>query len=241
MTFVLVHGGGFGSRAWDRLIPFLPDTTIAVDLPGRGHRSDVDVSTVTPQACAEAVVADMVSADVSDAILVGHSLAGVVIPRVLALASARLRVAVLISAIVPEHGESVMVTMAPATRAAVLPTLATGVYRPGASAGLEQLCNDLNDEQTDFVISSRTPDSVLLLTEPNDLSGLTEPVPRWYVHLTLDRRVPPALQDECNARWGGERRTLATGHMAMVANPEGLADILDAIRRDLTGLPRPLS
>jgi hypothetical protein len=90
----------------------------------------------------------------------------------------------------------------------------------------------LNEEQTEFVVNSRTHDSVRLLTEPNDLSGLGQPVPRWYVHLTLDERVPPTLQDECNARWGGERRTLATGHMAMVANPQGLAEILDAIRRD---------
>jgi hypothetical protein len=124
------------------------------------------------------------------------------------------------------------VTMAPATRAAVAPTLDNGVYRPGAGAGLDQLCNDLNDEQTEFVIGSRTHDSVLLLTKPNDLAGLAQPVPRWYVHLTLDQRVPPALQEECNARWGGERRTLATGHMAMVANPQGLAEILNAIRHE---------
>jgi pimeloyl-ACP methyl ester carboxylesterase len=231
MTFVLVHGGGFGSVAWDRLIPFLPGPSLAVDLPGRGRRADVDLASVTPQDCADAVVADMADAGITDAVLVGHSLAGVVVPRVLALAPERLRAAVLLSAIVPDHGENVMTTMAPETRAAVLPALADGIYRPGAGAGLEMLCNDLDDEQTRFVIDSRTADSVLLLTEPMDLSGVAQPVPRWYVHLTLDQRVPPALQDECNARWGGERVPLDTGHMAMVAKPRELAAILEAIRR----------
>ncbi|MGW5241641.1 alpha/beta fold hydrolase [Monashia sp. NPDC004114] len=229
MTYVLVHGGGFGSATWDRLVPFLQGPALAVDLPGRGRRAHVDLRTVTAQDCAEAVVADMVDGGIDDAILVGHSLAGVTIPRVLALAPERVRAAVLVSAIVPGHGDPVMTTMDPATRAAVEPTLASGIYSPGAGAGLEMLSNDLDTEQVEFVVNSRTDDSLRLLEEPADLSGLRAPVPRWYVHLTLDRRVPPALQDACNARWGGRRVTLDTGHMAMVADPRGLANILRAI------------
>lgn len=235
MTYVLVHGGGFGSAAWDRLLPFLPGQVLAVDLPGRGIRADVDLPGVTTRACAEAVVADMVAQDVQDAVLVGHSLAGVTIPRIMALAPERLRAAVLVSAIVPRHGEPVMTTMDPATRAAVEPALASGVYSPGAGAGLEMLCNDLDAEQVEFVVKSRTDDSMRLLSEPADLSGLTAPVPRWYIHLTRDHRVPPALQDECNVHWGGHRVTLDTGHMAMVANPRGLAGLLEAIRRNPRG------
>jgi pimeloyl-ACP methyl ester carboxylesterase len=231
MTYVLVHGGGFGSAVWDRLVPFLPGPVLAVELPGRGARADVELSTVTIQDCAEAVVADMVAGDVQNAVLVGHSLAGVTVPRVLSLASERLRAAVLVSAIVPAHGESVMTTMAPATRAAVETALASGVYSPGSGAGLEMLCNDLDTEQVEFVVNSRTDDSMRLLSEPADLSGLATPVPRWYVHLTLDRRVPPPLQDACNTHWGGQRLTLETGHMAMVADPRGLAEVLEAIRR----------
>ena len=235
MTYVLVHGGGFGSGAWDRLLPFLPGPVLAVDLPGRGVHTDVDLRGVTTQACAEAVVATMAAADVQDAVLVGHSLAGVTIPRIMALAPEQLRAAVLVSAIVPRHGEPVMTTMDPATRAAVEPALTSGVYSPGAGAGLEMLCNDLDDEQVAFVVRSRTDDSMRLLSEPADLSGIAAPVPRWYIHLTRDQRVPPALQDECNIRWGGHRVTLDTGHMAMVANPRGLARILEAIRRDPRG------
>jgi hypothetical protein len=171
----------------------------------------LELSTVTAQDCAGAVAADMVAADVWDAVLVGHSLAGVTVPRVLPLASERLRAAVLVSAIVPAHGEPVMTVMAPATRAAVDTALASGIYSPGSGVGLEMLCNDLD-------------------TEPTDLSGLAAPVPRWYVHLTLDHRVPPTLQDACYGHWGGERATLNTGHMAMLSDPRGLAEVLEAIR-----------
>jgi hypothetical protein len=131
---------------------------------------------------------------------------------------------------VPAEGENVMTTMDPNTRAAVEPTLQAGVYSPGAGAGLEMLCNDLDEEQTSFVVRSRTDDSVRLLTDPMDLTGLRTPVPRWWIGLNLDQRVPPSLQHDCNARWGGRVLTLDTGHMAMVADPVGLAAHLNAIR-----------
>jgi pimeloyl-ACP methyl ester carboxylesterase len=237
VTFVLVHGGGFGSSTWDRLIPHLSAPTLAIDLPGRGKRRDVDLADVTTQECAEAVVADMEAADVRDAVIVGHSLAGVTVPRVLALAPERLQAAVLISAIVPAQGENVMTAMDPATRAAVEPALRAGVYSPGSGAGLEMLCNDLNEEQTSFVVQSRTDDSVRLLTDPMDLTGIRQSVPRWWIHLTLDHRVPPALQHEGNVRWGGRVLTMDTGHMAMVADPRGLAAHLNAIHSNPGAVP----
>jgi pimeloyl-ACP methyl ester carboxylesterase len=235
VTFVLVHGGGFGSTAWDRLIPFLGGPVLTVDLPGRGRRRSTDVKAVTAEDCARAVVDDMAAAEVTDAVLVGHSLAGVTLPRVMALAPERLRHVVFVSTIVPAHGEPVMTTMDPGVRAAVETAIAAGIYSPGAGAGLETLCNDLDEEQTAFVVSARTDDSVLLLTEPADLAGLAQPVPRTYVRLASDRRVPPPLQDACAARCGGDVVTVDAGHMVMVSKPRDLAGVLESIR--LTAAP----
>jgi len=58
--------------------PLLEDPVIAVDLPGRGARASVDLATVGIEACVEAVVEDAGGWD--DIVLVGHSLAGVVLP-----------------------------------------------------------------------------------------------------------------------------------------------------------------
>ena len=59
MSFVLIHGAGFGAACWKELVPLLDAEALAVDLPGRGARSDVDLRTVTLEDCAEAVLADV--------------------------------------------------------------------------------------------------------------------------------------------------------------------------------------
>ncbi|WP_308115765.1 alpha/beta hydrolase [Rhodococcus sp. BP-241] len=59
MSFVLVHGAGMGASCWDRLVPRLTGRVVAVDLPGRGERADIDLRTVTLEDCADAIVADV--------------------------------------------------------------------------------------------------------------------------------------------------------------------------------------
>src|SRR5438067_4383115 len=82
-TFGLVHGGGFGAWCWERLLP---------DLEARGHRAaTVDLTPEDEVAgaarCAE-IVADAF-ATIHDLMLVGHSLAGLVIPLVAAVRPVR--------------------------------------------------------------------------------------------------------------------------------------------------------
>jgi pimeloyl-ACP methyl ester carboxylesterase len=78
-TFVLVHGAWHGAWCWDRLAPELGargHTVISPDLP-------FDDGTATFEDCAAVVVSAM--ADVpGDAVLVGHSLGGMVLPVVAA-------------------------------------------------------------------------------------------------------------------------------------------------------------
>jgi pimeloyl-ACP methyl ester carboxylesterase len=77
-TFGLVHGGGFGAWCWEWLIP-------AVE--ARGHRAaTVDLPPEYQAAgaaqCAAVVACAFASSD--DLALVGHSLAGLIIPLVAA-------------------------------------------------------------------------------------------------------------------------------------------------------------
>lgn len=229
MSFVLIHGATMGADCWDRLTPLLDGDVLAVDLPGRGGRADVDVRTVTLEDCGKAVVADILRRDLTDIVLVGHSFGGVTVPRVMALVPERIRHVVLLSAVVPRDGTRVLDQIDPDVRTAVEAGIAGGVYSVGAEAARAMLCNDADDEQSAFILDRVVDDAAALLTETVDLSGYRLPIPRTYIHLSDDRCYPPELQTRSAESIGAEVVTVSSGHMAMVTVPDRIATIMAGI------------
>src|SRR6516162_8679706 len=87
-ALVLVHGGVHAADCWDLTIAELrrqePQLeTFAVDLPGRRGKPG-DLSTATIGQWVESVVDDVERAGFEDIVIVGHSLAGVTLPGVVA-------------------------------------------------------------------------------------------------------------------------------------------------------------
>jgi pimeloyl-ACP methyl ester carboxylesterase len=234
MSFVLVHGAGMGAQCWQRLVPLLEGDTCAVDLPGRGSRSDVDLRSVTLTDCAEAILRDVDDAGLSDIVLVAHSFAGVSVPRVMAALAPRLRHVVFLSAVVPEDGTRVLDQIDPGVRAAVEASIAGGIYHQDAAGAEAMLCNDLAADDTAWTLGQVTDESGALLTEVVDLSGLTAEVPRTYVRLTKDTCYPPDLQERSSRIVGGDTVFLESGHMAMVSIPDQVAALLNQLQRDPT-------
>ena len=146
MPFVLVHGGGMDGSCWDRLVPLLDGDVVVVDLPGRAGRADVALAGVTIDACAAAVASDLLAADLNDAVLVGHSLAGVTLPRVVAQVRERIKRVVFVSAVISPHGTSVLENIDASVRSAVEDSLGGGIYSQDPSAIAPFLCNDLDEE-----------------------------------------------------------------------------------------------
>ena len=232
--FVLVHGAGGGANNWDRLLPHLDGPAIAVDLPGRGTRADVDLASVRLDDCARAILDDIAAvggAETHDLVLVGHSFAGVSVPRVMAELAPRLRHVVFLSAVVPPDGTAVLDQIDPAVRELVRASIDGGIYSQDREGARAMLCNDMDAEQTDWTLDRVIDDSAALLTEIVDLSGLSADVPRTYVRMTQDQCYPPDLQERSAARVGGDVQYLDTGHMAMVSAPEQVAKLLN----DLAG------
>lgn len=227
MSYLLVHGGGMAASSWDRLVPLLDGTVVAPDLPGRGTRADVDITTVTLSDCADAVVA--AAQGLNDITLVGHSLAGVSLARVMPRLADRLHHVVFLAAVVPEDGTRVLDQIDPQVRVYVEESIAGGIYHQERDPAREILCNDLDAEQSEWVLDRIVPDSAALLAEPVDLSGLATNVPRTYVRTELDRCYVPELQDKSIPRVGGGVRILPTGHMPMVSRPAELARLLHSI------------
>jgi pimeloyl-ACP methyl ester carboxylesterase len=233
MTLLLVHGGGFSSSCWDRVVPHLRSPSIAVDLPGRGTRP-ADLATVSIADFAAAVVAEIESGDLSNVVLVGHSLAGMTLPRVVGMVPERLSGVVFVSCCVPPHGRSTLEYLGRddvrdlAETAGAAEPAPPGVLDADVATAI--FCNDMDDETTAFTLSIMCPEAGGVVNEPIDLSGLSAPIPRAWVRLTNDVIVTPAQQDCSIAELGDtEVVDLDAGHMAMISRPRELAAILDRI------------
>src|SRR5687767_8660412 len=82
--FVLVHGMSHGAWAWDGLRGRLQRSghhAVAVDLPGHGRRAH-ERARASIDSYARAVANAAIQAGMSRAIVVGHSMAGAILPKV---------------------------------------------------------------------------------------------------------------------------------------------------------------
>jgi pimeloyl-ACP methyl ester carboxylesterase len=113
---VLLHGGAHAGNCWDltideirRLAPEL--RVLAVDLPGRaGKTGELDRLTIAD--CVDSITGDIEGAGLGEVVICGHSLAGVIVPSVVAkLGSPRVAEMVLAAAYLPASGNSVLDTL----------------------------------------------------------------------------------------------------------------------------------
>src|SRR3954452_18238638 len=98
-AILLVHGLGGSARAWDRVVPLLEDRfrVVAVDLPGAGASPPL-TGTVTIEAMADLLPAALDAVGASRAIVVGHSMGGVIATALAERHAARIGSLVLVNA-----------------------------------------------------------------------------------------------------------------------------------------------
>lgn len=226
---VLVHGGGFDSRCWDLLLPWLAMPVVAVDLPGRGRRPG-PLESVTFADCADAIVEDVDAADLDEFVLVGHSLAGCSLPRAVARLGDRVRHVVFLAAMVPASGTGTMHELRPHVRAHVKKSTAERQPTMDPEQAKRFFGNDLDDDRFAWCLERLVPEAERLTTEPVDLTGLRPPIPRSWVRTTRDAILPPEKQTRFAARVNANPVIdLDAGHMCMISQPAALAEILHRI------------
>jgi len=165
-TFVLVHGGSLGAWSWAAVVAQLQKLghrAMAVDLPGRGE-NPYDVQKITLAVHIDAVARYIEERDLRDVVLVGHSMAGIIIPGVTVRMPERIKRLIFISAMVMRDGESAM---------EVFQTGGVG-SRNGRTRSRESMTDrfrrhqlhDASRDLQDFVIAAIVPDQMSVLSEP---------------------------------------------------------------------------
>src|SRR3990170_3897582 len=97
--FVLVHGAFGGAWCWDSLVE-------AFDLPGSGS-DQTPVTGVTLESCAERVCTALAQRS-EPAVLVGHSMGGVIVTQAAANCPERVASLIFVCAFMPADGQSLL-------------------------------------------------------------------------------------------------------------------------------------
>jgi pimeloyl-ACP methyl ester carboxylesterase len=231
---VLVHGGEHAADCWDLVVTELqhqePELRIlAVDLPGRG-RTPGDLATATISEWVDSVVADIDREGLGDIVIVGHSMAGVTVPGVVAkLGSARVREMVLVAAFVPRQGQAIVDTLGGPL--AVFARIAARGGRPfkvPRAAAQYAFCNGMTKEQRRLTVSKLYTESARIPGEPVDRSAFPDDVPRTWILTTRDRALSNKSQHASISALGGVQEVIPIEacHDVMFSHPELLAQLL---------------
>jgi pimeloyl-ACP methyl ester carboxylesterase len=237
------------------MLPYLDGPAFAVDLPPKRIRvapvPPVDAALAAELAAvkiadlAESIVADADRAGLDRFVLVGHSMAGLSIPEVARRVPDRVAHLVFVSASIPPEGGCSLDTLPPEVREITRDAIAraaettageageTGILDDGTARSM--FCNDMDEEQTRFVLERLCPESINLITETVSRLGVPPALPKTFVRLTRDQSLPPDTQTRMIANLeespGGSVDTveLDSGHDVMVSHPSELAAVIGRI------------
>ena len=236
--YVLVHGACHGAWCWDEVAGRLRakgHRVVTLDLPGHGRRAS-EVRRAGVEAYGRAVADAMALEGISRGVLVGHSMGGLVIPKVAELCLARVSHLVFLAAVVvPDGGTLAGTLMTPAGRAMVLGNAAArgdGTFLYPAEVAWARWMGDMprSDPRVSTALSLLTPQALRPFVETVDFRvfyGMR--VPRTYIRCLQDRAVVPARAAECAGRLGVEPIDMDCAHNAMLSQPDELVRILEAI------------
>jgi pimeloyl-ACP methyl ester carboxylesterase len=228
--FVLVHGAWHGAWCWSRVLPPLwaaGHRAFAVSLTGVGERAHLLSKNVTLDTHIADVVSVIEAEELLDAVLVGHSYAGIVITGVADRLAARLRHLVYVDAAVPQPGESWSSGHSAETQA----TRRKAIAESGVLLPPDPTLFGLTGADRAWVARRLTPQPGGVYDAPLHFDAArVAALPRTFVDCNAPALTTiAAMRQRVRAEPGWSVAEIATGHDPMVSAPLALVEILLAI------------
>jgi pimeloyl-ACP methyl ester carboxylesterase len=220
-TYVLVHGawsGGWGYKQIAKALRAAGHEVYVPTLTGLGEREHLASPAIDLTVHITDVVKMIDYEDLSDIILVGHSYGGMVTTGVAAAIGERIRTLLYLDAFLPKDGEALWDIADDMARRHYIDAQrdTPGLVGPLRLPGAETTGRRLNNHP------------LLTLTEPVRFTGKEAAVKNHtYVYATRDApTVFTKFYEAVSADPAWKARTIATGHIVMVDDPDGLVALL---------------
>jgi pimeloyl-ACP methyl ester carboxylesterase len=233
--YLLVHGSWHGAWCWKKVIPLLRQRrhqVLALDLPGHGE-DHTRASEITLQTYVDGV-RGLAEAQAEPVVLVGHSMAGIVITQTAERSSAAIQRLVYLTAILPRDGESPL-ELAQDNRESLLPPSLifdepTGTVRVKDEAIQEIFYGDCTEEDVRFARERLVPEPIAPLATPIHITRENfGRIPRTYIECLQDRNLSPAFQKRMyEASPCKKVFSMDTSHSPFFSRPQELVEHLTA-------------
>ena len=225
-TFVLVHGAWSGSWGYSkvaRLLRAQGHEAWAPSLTGLGEREHLLHPGITLSTHIKDVSNVLEFEDLKDVILVGHSYGGMVIAGVSSVCAERIKTLVYLDAFLPADGQSLFDITAEQGRATFMDTQKT---TPGLIPFIGVA--SVSDDPAVQAIRQRRLGlhPMLTLTEAVQLNGSEQSIENRTYILATKRPGFQRFYDQVKDDPSWKARTIDTGHVVMMEDPEGLVRML---------------
>ncbi|MCB8914129.1 alpha/beta fold hydrolase [Rhodococcus rhodochrous] len=233
---VLVHGGHHGAWCWDAVVESMRNLGYegnihTPDVPGCGSKRGRDTDRLRLIEIAEELNDELSGIDTRNALLVGHSMAGVILPLMVENRPALFSSACFLSTSIPRNGESILDLFGTELRGIDQTRIG---WPESREAGLEKFfaamfAPDMTPEQFDVVLKNALEDSwpACASAEAVYRSGFPGSFSVSFIVTERDPILPPAWQGRFAERLGVTRLySIDTPHEPFITHPDLLAEIL---------------
>ncbi|MGI4746817.1 MAG: alpha/beta fold hydrolase [Janthinobacterium lividum] len=233
---IFLHGGSHGSWCWAPLLAELekhPDVgrLITLDMPGCGTKRGRDVGTLSLAAVVAELNQDLRILHVRGAVLVGHSIAGILLPMMAVADPPLFSQVVYLATSLPREGETIMEMMGSALHGQDPGHVGWPVDpgTPPAKLFETMFAPDLSHAQFEWlmgeVVRDVTPPAVAM--EGATRAGYANLLPSTYILTLRDPILPPPWQRRFAERAGCTAIVeIDTPHEPFISHPVLLADVL---------------
>ncbi|MDO7842057.1 alpha/beta fold hydrolase [Sphingomonas immobilis] len=245
VAIAFLHGGKQGSWIWDEVRAAIalqagPDApeTLTLDVPGCGTKRGRDVASLALGDVVEEL-ADDLAASGRRLILVGHSQAGTVLPRLAAARRDQVAKLVYLTCSVPEEGQTLAAMLGTGLQgtndAEIGWPLDPATHSPDQLFA-EMFCNDMDDAERDAFLGRLGGDdwpAACAVTDTQWGCAAVRDIPARYVIALRDTILTPPWQERFAARLNAASITrVDAGHQLLQTRPQAVAEILLAEVKD---------
>ena len=233
-NFFFIHGAMHGAWCWVKVIDILVNNghhCLDMDLPGAGldrtPRTEVTFDTYL-----QSIDHFIENNDLHNVNLVGHSMAGMLLPNIAVDERAGISNIIFLAAYVLDKGESVIGIMPEERRKVVLDAVNASednTYLPTFEYARKSYFNDLDDEAAENYYKLMTPQPHAPVEHVSDADLVLIEQPMHYINCTRDQAVNNELAKKFISKINCDVHEIDGGHDSMLSHPHELAELLEKI------------